>query len=81
MPAASYRARVRKDGSLTFPSEVRRQLSLSEGDEVLVRVESATDAPEERKPNPLYGIIGIGKKGPSDGAENHDLYLYGKESA
>jgi len=28
--------------------------------------------------DPLEGVIGIGASGPTDGAANHDHYIYGK---
>ena len=35
----------------------------------------------EFKKNPLYHLVGIGKGGPPDGAENHDKCRYGKRPA
>ena len=61
--------------------------TLTEGAEVrlLVRevesreVDPATDSSPSDEDDPLRGLIGIcDGEGPTDGAENHDDYLYGK---
>lgn len=72
-------ARVRKDGTLSISKAGREALELQVGDEVELVMEKS--APIDVTNNPLYGIIGIAKGGPSDGAENHDKYLYGKKSS
>lgn len=69
-------AKIQEDGSLTLSDEALRLLNLHPGDEVKVSVFREV-APSRHEPsNPLYGIIGIGKAGRADGAENHDAYLY-----
>lgn len=80
MTTVRYKARVRRDGSLAIPKKAQEALGLQQGDEVDV-VMSRTDA-ADREPthNPLYDIIGIGKGGPPDGAENHDSVLYRQNS-
>lgn len=50
----------------------KKPLSLAEGAQVRVTL---TSVEEER--DPLAGVIGIGSSGRSDGAENHDHYIYG----
>jgi predicted DNA-binding antitoxin AbrB/MazE fold protein len=47
-------------------------LALDEGAEVELIV--MTPLPED---DPLDAVIGIGKSGRTDGAENHDHYIYG----
>jgi AbrB family looped-hinge helix DNA binding protein len=74
-------ARVRKDGSLGIPKAAREELGLRQGDEVEVVVQKPIVHHSQQKENPLYHLVGIGKGGPPDGAENHDKYLYGKKSA
>lgn len=72
-------ARVRKDGTLSIAKTDREALELEPGAEVELVMEKPEPVDVPR--NPLYGIIGIAKGGPSDGAENHDKYLYGKKSS
>ncbi len=81
MATVTCTARVRKDGSLTIPKVTREELGLQQGDEVEVIVRKSATPRRKETENPLYGVIGIGKGGPPDGAENHDKYLYGKRSA
>jgi len=81
MATVTCTARVRKDGSLAIPKVTREELGLQQGDEVEVIVRKSATPRRKRTDNPLYGVIGIGKGGPPDGAENHDKYLYGKRSA
>lgn len=72
-------AKVRKDGLLAIPKKARERLALRAGDEVQVCVEVPEGTATEQEENPLWGIIGLGKAGHADGAENHDKYLYGRE--
>jgi predicted DNA-binding antitoxin AbrB/MazE fold protein len=48
-------------------------LSLAEGSEVRL-----TLSPIDDDDDPLAAVIGIGDSGRTDGAENHDKYIYGK---
>lgn len=80
MPAYTFTARVREDGSLTLPQEAREQLGLQPGDQVSIQIETSAAASRKAPRNPLYDIIGIAGEGPVDGAENHDTYLYGKKA-
>jgi predicted DNA-binding antitoxin AbrB/MazE fold protein len=50
----------------------KRPLTLAEGAKVRVTLH----APEEGS-DPLAEVIGIGASGRSDGAANHDHYIYG----
>jgi predicted DNA-binding antitoxin AbrB/MazE fold protein len=50
----------------------KRPLSLAEGAEVRLVV-----SPANEEPDPLADVIGIGSSGRSDGADNHDHYIYG----
>lgn len=87
MASMTFKARVRKDGLLTLPKQVRERLHLQPGEEVEVsiRADEGMDEQtvrvidEESVRNPLYGIIGLGKAGKVDGAENHDRYLYERD--
>jgi AbrB family looped-hinge helix DNA binding protein len=74
-------ARVRKDGSLTIPRAIRKELGLKQGDTVQVLVQRSATSRRTRTKGPLSELVGIGKGGPPDGAKNHDKYLYGKRSA
>lgn len=80
MATVNCKARVRKNGSLALPKKARERLNLQPGDEVEISVHRPEASAKEAANNPLYGIIGIVKEGRPDGAENHDAYLYGKES-
>lgn len=51
----------------------KQPLTLPEGAEVRLTV-CALPEPED----PLKDVIGIGQSGRTDGAQNHDKYLYGK---
>ena len=73
-------AKIREDGSLTLSNEALRLLNLHPGDEVKVSVSKEVQPSRNEQPNPLYGIIGIGKAGQADGAKNHDAYLYRDEA-
>ena len=50
----------------------KRPLSLAEGAEVRLIVSAGGEDPDL-----LEGVIGIGKSGRKDGADNHDHYIYG----
>jgi predicted DNA-binding antitoxin AbrB/MazE fold protein len=52
----------------------KRRLKLPEGAQVRVTI-TGMDEVED----PLEKVIGVCKTGRTDGAENHDLYLYGKQ--
>ena len=73
-------ARVRQDGLLEIPKSIQEELRLQQGDEVEVILRKSETHRRERTKNPLYHLVGIGKGGPSDGAENHDKYIYSKKS-
>jgi len=81
MTAANYKAKVRKNGTLTLPRGVREALGVQEGDEVEVIVRRMVKDAGMEPPmvNPLLRIVGLGKGGAPDGAENHDTYLYGAD--
>jgi predicted DNA-binding antitoxin AbrB/MazE fold protein len=48
----------------------RKPLNLEEGADVRITVESDPD-------DPLAAVIGIGTSGRTDGADQHDHYIYG----
>jgi predicted DNA-binding antitoxin AbrB/MazE fold protein len=48
-------------------------VALAEGTEVRLTVTLLDDDDD-----PLAGVIGIGESGRTDGADNHDKYIYGK---
>ena len=50
-----------------------KPLALAEGAEV----ELTMTTPVSDEDDPLDAVIGIGQ-GPTDGADNHDKYIYGK---
>ncbi|MBI1927491.1 hypothetical protein HYR99_25025 [Candidatus Poribacteria bacterium] len=66
---------MRKDDLLGIPA-AREELGPQQGDTVEVIVRKPTTC-RKRTENPLYRLVGIGKGGPPDGAENHDKCLYG----
>ena len=78
MATTVFKAKVRRDGALSMPKEMREKLHLHEGDEVEVTV-STPVAEASGEENPLLRLCGIGKGGKTDGAENHDKYLYGSD--
>jgi len=80
MTAITVRARVRRDGALAIPKIARDKLGLHEGDQVDITV-NAPDVPSTiSESDPLLGLIGIGKGGPKDGAEDHDAKLYRQQA-
>ena len=72
--------KVNEDGSVTLSEEALHRLNLHPGDEVEISVHRRAHPLQSEQPNPLYGIIGLGKAGRADGAENHDAYLYRDET-
>ena len=78
MATITCTGRLRKDGALGIPRAVRQELGLRRGDQVEVVVRKPASRRRKGADNPLYHLVGIGKGGPKDGAENHDGYLYGK---
>jgi bifunctional DNA-binding transcriptional regulator/antitoxin component of YhaV-PrlF toxin-antitoxin module len=80
MATLTCTARVHKDGLLEIPRAIQEELGLRQGDEVEVILRKFATLKSKRTKNPLYRLVGIGKGGPPDGAENHDKYLYGKNS-
>jgi len=81
MPTVTYTARVREDGLLEIPESAQEELGLRHGDEVGVALTRPATPGERGADNPLLRLIGIGKGGPPDGAENHDRYLYARRPA
>lgn len=79
MAQTIYRAKLRKDGTVSVPRKAKEALGLHEGDEVEVILQKTENGDREQD-NPLYGLIGMAEGGPEDGAENHDAYLYGSGS-
>jgi predicted DNA-binding antitoxin AbrB/MazE fold protein len=51
----------------------KKPLKLKEGSKVRLTITPVEDEPEDF----LAGVIGICKGGPTDGAKNHDKYIYG----
>ncbi|MBI3922638.1 MAG: hypothetical protein HY318_14545 [Armatimonadetes bacterium] len=78
MAPVTCKATVVKEGLVALPKRVQRELDLREADTVEITVYKREPLEHEREDNPLYGLIGLGKGGPPDGAENHDQYLYGR---
>ena len=74
-------AKVLHDGTLSIPRTARKTLDLHEGDQVEIMVSKQESAEKSTEVNPLLAIIGIGKGGPIDGAEDHDSSLYRRHSA
>ena len=60
---------VYKNGVL----EPKQPLTLAEGTEVRLTLSSV-----DEDYDPLAAVIGIGDSGRTDGADNHDKYIYGK---
>ena len=52
-------------------------LALTEGARVRLTIEDSTTQSGELF-DPLADVIGIGDSGRTDGADNHDKYIYGK---
>ena len=53
----------------------KEPVALAEGAEVQLTVNPAQEPEAE---DPLADVIGIAESGRTDGAENHDRYIYGK---
>jgi predicted DNA-binding antitoxin AbrB/MazE fold protein len=52
-------------------------LDLVEGARVRLTIEDSS-IPSEAFADPLADVIGIGDSGRTDGADNHDKYIYGR---
>lgn len=78
MAPVTCKATVVKEGLLALPKRVRRELDLREANTLDITVHKREPLKPQPEENPLYGLIGLGKGGPPDGAENHDQYLYGR---
>ncbi|HEV3257975.1 MAG TPA: antitoxin family protein [Gemmataceae bacterium] len=50
----------------------KEPLTLDEGTEVQLTIQ-----PIDEDDDPLDGVIGIGESGRTDGADDHDRYIYG----
>ncbi len=74
-------ARIRRDGALAIPRKARELLGLQEGDKVEITVHKPDVQVASTASDPLLALIGLGKGGPDDGAENHDSRLYGPPPA
>jgi predicted DNA-binding antitoxin AbrB/MazE fold protein len=61
-----------ENGQLKFKEPV----ALAEGTAVRVTI-----TPMDDDYDPFDAVIGICKDGPSDGAENHDKYIYGDKGS
>lgn len=59
---------VYKDGVF----KPKQPLALAEGTEVRIAI-----MPAGERIDPLEAVIGIGESGRTDGADNHDHYIYG----
>jgi AbrB family looped-hinge helix DNA binding protein len=81
MAGITITARVRRDGTLAIPKKARETLGLHEGDQVEITVNKSSPQAEEQGSDPLLELIGIGKGGPTYGAEDHDSRLYRHPSA
>jgi predicted DNA-binding antitoxin AbrB/MazE fold protein len=57
-----------KDGK----PQLKEPVQLAEGTPVRVTI-----TPLDENYDPLEAVIGIGKSGRTDGADNHDHYIYG----
>ncbi|MDB5351862.1 MAG: hypothetical protein JWN86_3109 [Planctomycetota bacterium] len=59
---------------------LKQPVALAEGDEVRVIIRKVDEGDDAILDDPLAGVIGIGdsSEAPTDGAENHDKYLYGR---
>lgn len=53
--------------------KLKEAVALAEGTAVRVTI-----TPIDEDQDPLAGVIGIGDSGRTDGADNHDKYIYGK---
>jgi predicted DNA-binding antitoxin AbrB/MazE fold protein len=53
--------------------KLKEAVSLADGTPVRVTI-----TPVEEPRDPLSGVVGALQSGRTDGAENHDKYLYGK---
>ncbi len=60
---------VYKNGQL----KLKKPIVLADGTAVRVTI-----TPAKQKEDPLAGVIGIGDSGRTDGARNHDKYVYKK---
>ena len=81
MTEITITARVRRDGTLAIPKQARETLGLHEGDQVEITVSKSETQAKHPGDDPLLELIGIGKGGPADGAEDHDSRLYRHPSA
>lgn len=81
MAGITITARVRRDGTLAIPKKARETLGLHEGDQIEITVNTSSTQAGEPDGDPLLELIGIGKGGPTDGAEDHDSRLYRRPSA
>ncbi len=79
MATMTFKAKIQQDGSIAIPKRTRERLEPLRGESVEVSIHTdVTPSKEDQVRNPLYDIIGIAKGGRPDGAENHDMYLYGE---
>jgi AbrB family looped-hinge helix DNA binding protein len=76
MEGITITARVRRDGTLAIPKKAREMLGLQEGDQIEITVNKPDTQAAGSGGDPLLELIGIGKGGPADGAEDHDSRLY-----
>lgn len=86
--------RMRKGGKLTLPKKLRERLGMQEDTDVTVtpvgsaamisKQSTMPVTPPLKNPrtskHPLTQILGIGRRGPKDGAVQHDRYRYGSSS-
>ncbi len=58
-----------------YDETARDKLGLHEGDQVEITMNRPDVPPTGTGADPLLNLIGIGKGGPTDGAEDHDTRL------
>ena len=80
MAGVTITAKVRRDGALAISKAARERLGLHEGDKIQITLDRPGILLSQPVEDPLLELIGIGKDGPVNGAQDHDEALYGRSS-
>lgn len=81
MATQSYTATVEPEGILRLEEATVERLGLVPGDTVELDIRRDHDEPTAQAQSALLEIIGMFSGGHSDGAINHDRYLYAPDEA